>query len=66
LYYLQPEGENSMSDFKLTRSVWKENTYNYLSKEDSILYDHTDNEDVKRLIFEKARGCYGAYCRQSR
>jgi len=55
-----------MSDFKLTRSVWKENTYNYLSKEDSILYDHTDNEDVKRLIFEKARDCYGDYCRQSR
>jgi hypothetical protein len=53
---------------ELTRSIWNKDQYNYLSLEDSILYDKVkDSEDpkdleIKRLILDKALASRGAHC----
>lgn len=52
---------------ELTRSIWSEKQYNYLSKKDSELYDKVKDSDdpkdkeIKRLILEKAKSCYGEH-----
>lgn len=53
---------------ELTRSIWNKDQYNYLSLEDSLLYDKVkDSEDkkdqeIKRLLLEKARLSLSAHC----
>ncbi len=53
---------------ELTRSILNKDQYNYLSLEDSRLYDKVkDSEDpkdreIKRLILDKARASRGAHC----
>ena len=53
---------------ELTRSIWNKDQYNYLNLEDSLLYDKVkDSEDqkdqeIKRLLLEKARASRGAHC----
>ena len=53
---------------ELTRSIWNKDQYNYLSIEDSKLYDKVKDSDdprdqeIKRLILDKAHACWAAYC----
>ena len=55
-------------NMELTRSIWNKEQYNYLSLEDSILYDKVKDSDdpkdkeIKRLILDKALASRGAHC----
>ena len=57
---------------ELSRSIWNKDQYNYLSLEDSLLYDKVkDSEDpkdveIKRLIIDKARASRAAHCASAR
>lgn len=56
---------------ELTRSIWNKKQYNYLSLEDSELYDRVKDSDdpkdqqIKRLIIDKAEASYGAHCQST-
>ena len=56
---------------KLTRSIWDSKQYNYLSTEDSILYDEVEGSDdlkdkqIAQLILDKADKCYAEHCRST-
>lgn len=53
---------------QLERSIWDKKQYNYLSKNDSELYDKVkDSEDlkdqeIKRLLIDKAIANRAAHC----
>jgi len=54
--------------FELEKSVWANEGYYYLSKEDSDLYDaHKDKNDeasktIVKMILEKAESNYARHC----
>ena len=53
---------------ELTRSIWNKDQYNYLSIEDSKLYDKVKDSDdpqdqeIKRLILDKAHASLSEHC----
>ena len=55
-------------NMELTRSIWNKDRYDYLSLEDSLLYDKVKDsedpkdQDIKRLILDKALASRGAHC----
>ena len=57
-----------MEKFKLERSTWDKKQYNYMSLEDSELYDELKNSDdpkdkkICELILDKAKASHTAHC----